>query len=365
MRNFTVTQTIIKIIRYEQCSKQNRGLHKFSQYEILHPLYSAFSRLRQKLYARFSALRKGLSTRLSTSCIATLRKGLSTRFETFKMSAHASLTLEAAVSVPLFLMFCIALISFLAILNLQINIQVSMEETSRSMGKTAYALEHASSIKEKNSDSTDEQTLTMMSLGINPTTIKMWILSDNSLNSMVEQSRVKGGTGGLYTYNSTFDETDGILDIITSYDYQVPWVPSGWGTLRFVQRMRSHVWTGESLEKKSGGASDDSDGQTVYVTPTGSVYHLSASCHYLDLSIHSTSYSELSHKRNSSGARYDRCSECAASGDFSTVYITDYGTNWHSSLSCSGLKRTVVEHDISEVDGMRVCSKCKAQSAHE
>lgn len=265
------------------------------------------------------------------------------------------------MSVPLFMIFCISLISFLVILNLQINIQVSMEEASRSMGKTAYALKHASSVKEKNSDSTDQQALTLMSLGINPTTVKMYLFSDSDLSSLISRSRIKGGTNGLYTYNSTFDEVDGILDIVTSYDYQVPWVPSGWGTLRLVQRMRSHVWIGESLEKNSNGASEKDENQTVYVTPTGSVYHLSASCHYLDLSIHSVSYSELSRKRNSSGSKYDRCSECAASGQFDTVYITNYGTNWHSSLSCSGLKRTVIEHDISEVDGMRACSKCKAQ----
>ncbi len=328
MYDFTATQSSVKKIRYEQCSKKEKGLHEFSQYEIPRPLY----------FARLIRSRNGMM---------------------------GSLTLEAAISVPIFLMFCIALISFLVILNLQINIQVSMEETSRSLGKTAYALEHASSIKGENSDSADQQTLTMISLGISPTTIKMSLLSDAGVNSLVGKSRIKGGTGGLYTYNSTFDETEGILDIVTSYDYQVPWVPSGWGTLRFVQRMRSHVWLGESLEKKAGGSSENGDSQTVYVTPTGSVYHLSASCHYLDLSIHTASYSELSHKRNSSGSKYDRCSECAASGEYDTVYITDYGTNWHASLSCSGLKRTVVEHDISEVDGMRVCSKCKSQSAHE
>ncbi len=323
MRNFTV-QSSIKLIRYERCSKRKKGLHKFSRYEILRPLYFVFSGLRQ--------------------------------------GKRASLTLEAALSVPLFMLFCISLISFLVILNLQINIQVSMEEASRSIGKTAYALEHASSVQEKDSDSTDQQTSTLVSLGINPTTMKMYLLSDSNLNLLISKSRIKGGTSGLYTYNSTFDEADGMLDIVTSYDYQVPWVPSGWGTLRLVQRMRSHVWTGESLEKNSDGTSENGEEQTVYVTPTGSVYHLSASCHYLDLSIHSVSYSELSQKRNSSGSKYDRCAECASTGDFDTVYVTNYGTNWHSSLSCSGLKRTVVEHDISEVDGMRVCSKCKSQS---
>ena len=279
-----------------------------------------------------------------------------------KRFLNGSLSIEAAVSVPVFMLFCIALISFLILMGLQMDIQTAMEETARSVGKKAYVLERISSGSGDTSEM-DQETMSLVSAGINPTVIKIWMLSTDSLRSRLDRSRILGGSGGLYTYESSYDSSEGILDIVVHYDYSVPWLPKYFGTLRMVQRMRSHVWTGESLTKEQD--SSGGDGHTVYVTESGSVYHLSADCGYLDLTVHAVSFSDLSYARNHSGAKYHRCEECAKNGNYSTVYITDYGTCWHSSLSCSGLKRTILEKDISETGDMRPCSKCgsKAHSA--
>ena len=45
----------------------------------------------------------------------------------------------------------------------------------------------------------------------------------------------------------------------------------------------------------------------------------------------------------------------------STVFITDYGMNYHGKLGCSKLKRTVHKVHKSEVDGKNLCSKCKGE----
>ena len=267
------------------------------------------------------------------------------------------------MSLPLFLLVSIALLSFLVILHLQMNIQVSMEETARSMGKAAYLMQQAQNGTEASAEGIDGETISLMSVGINPTTMKAWILSKGDLAGKLNQSRIKGGAGGLYTYESGYDEEQGILDLVAHYDYSVPWLPKSWGTLRMVQRMRSHVWIGESLKDRAGGQ-DSTDSTTVYVTPTGSVYHTSASCHYLDLSIHSVSCSSLATQRNANGAKYYPCEDCGSAGGEGLVYITDYGTCWHTSLSCSGLKRTVMETDLSEAEGLRPCSKCAGESEH-
>ena len=273
--------------------------------------------------------------------------------------SRGSITLEAALSIPLFLFFVVSLISFLVILNVQTAVQNAIDEASRSLGKKAYIIMQA--VNEPEGDlasgtGIDTETKSLMSAGINPSTIKLLLISDSNLRNTIENSRVISKTAGLYTYESSFDEENGILDIVVSYDYSIPWLPSVLNPVRLVQRSRSHVWTGDSLKKLPGA--DSSENHTVYITPTGSVYHLSPDCHYLDLSIHSISSSELGNARNKSGGRYDRCEECSRQGTPDVVYITDYGTSWHSSLGCSGLKRTVIETDIEDVGDMRACSKC-------
>ena len=269
----------------------------------------------------------------------------------------ASLTLEAALSFPVFLFFVIAMSWFLIILSLQSDIQLSMEETARSIGKRAYLAEHTASLS---SGGTDGDTAGLLSAGINSLTIKTWMLKDG-LGARINQSRIRGGTGGFYVYHSGYDRKQGILDIIVNYTYEIPFLPENLGAVRFVQRSRSHVWTGKRLrdsaaEKEKTG---EEEGSQVYVTPYGTAYHVSTSCHYLDLSVRTVSALEVEGLRNKDGGKYYQCSDCAKNGSSgSVVYITDYGTNWHTDLHCSGLKRTVEKIDISEVGNRHLCPMC-------
>lgn len=277
-------------------------------------------------------------------------------------SLSASLTLEAAMSLPLFLFFLLSVMSFLLMLNVQMHVQNSMEDLSRRMGKAAYLMERTDAVL--NGGELDPDSITLAQAGINGASIQMLLGADQSLGAILNGSRVKGGRGGLHTYASTFDAGSGILDMVVSYDYDVPWLPGFFGDLRIVQRARSHVWTGESLLKAGGNGDGSAEHQTVYVTETGTVYHTSPDCNYLDLSIQAVSSAQLNSLRNASGGRYHYCEECARSGAGETVYITNYGTSYHNSLSCSGLKRTIREVDLAELGDMRMCTKCAQGIAH-
>ena len=59
-----------------------------------------------------------------------------------RSSLKASLTVEAALALPIFMLLCAALISFAAIYCLQTDLQAGMDETSRILGKAAYLTEH-------------------------------------------------------------------------------------------------------------------------------------------------------------------------------------------------------------------------------
>ena len=268
---------------------------------------------------------------------------------------RGSLTIEAALSLPIFFFFVVAIIYFLMIIFLQSDIQVRMEETARSLGKKAYLIRQADILT--GNEELDGETASLLSAGINPLVIKTEILQD-PLAEKIDRSQIKGGSSSFYTYHSSFDEEEGILDIVAHYNYRFPFLPEELGDVRLSQRIRSHVWIGRELSRQKGGKeqAEEKESTTVYVTEHGTVYHTSRDCHYLDLSIHSINSEELNSARNASGGKYYPCS-CAehSSGSY---YITDYGTHYHSDLNCSSLKRTVREVDLSEVEGMHICPKC-------
>lgn len=59
------------------------------------------------------------------------------------------------------------------------------------------------------------------------------------------------------------------------------------------------------------------------------------------------------------GGIYHLCERCGwMPGNDGNCYVTDYGDRYHTSLSCSGLKRKVYTVPLSEVKGKGACSKC-------
>lgn len=121
------------------------------------------------------------------------------------------------------------------------------------------------------------------------------------------------------------------------------------------QRAVVRAWTGYTGESFRAGNKSE---EFVYITPEGSVCHKSRDCSYLRLSVRSISGSGLANARNESGAKYYPCEYCVKNaGAGAAVYITEYGTSYHNSPNCQGLKRTVMAVPLSEV-GRPLCSRC-------
>lgn len=143
--------------------------------------------------------------------------------------------------------------------------------------------------------------------------------------------------------------SENYIELRTNYKIRLPIHFFSVDGVAVTQCSKSRKWTGD----KERGDEED----YVYVTEHGTVYHCSRSCSYLDLSIQAIAAEEVGAKRNKNGNKYYACSECAA-GNTNIVYITDYGTCYHRNLACSSLKRTVYMVPISEVGGKGPCSKC-------
>lgn len=116
-----------------------------------------------------------------------------------------------------------------------------------------------------------------------------------------------------------------------------------------------HTWVGAGEENFEGG---DQAEKMVYVTESGSVYHRSLNCTYINLSVSEVSSSEISVLHNVYGERYTACDICSkGQKPAGSVYITEKGSHYHNLESCSGLKRTVRLVKESEA-GRHACSRC-------
>ena len=63
--------------------------------------------------------------------------------------------------------------------------------------------------------------------------------------------------------------------------------------------------------------------------------------------------------RNEGGGKYKACRNCKSGKSESNLFlVTNYGDKYHTSVSCTGLKRTIRSIPLSEATGYGPCSRC-------
>jgi hypothetical protein len=97
----------------------------------------------------------------------------------------------------------------------------------------------------------------------------------------------------------------------------------------------------------------------VYITETGSVYHIKIDCSHIKLSVREV-FGLPYDLRNEYGAKYDSCEACCTGREVEDAiyYITSDGTKYHTRRTCSKIKRNVREIRLSEVGNRAPCKRC-------
>lgn len=243
----------------------------------------------------------------------------------------AVFTLEAAVILPLLACFFVSILFFFRVMQVQLEVQKALDDTGRTLAVTLSG-----------SDSG-----TTVALG----EAKALFLKEMS-DRETAKGYITGGSLGVSLLKSEFSQDE--IQLKASYQIKLPirifWV---W-KFDMEQRADCRKWTGWNGENGSGEGDE-----WVYVTETGTVYHTKSTCTYLDLSIQSVDYDQLSTLRNENGGKYRKCTQCGTSENaFDRVYITNQGDCYHTDLGCSGIKRTVHMVRLSEVGERGACSRC-------
>lgn len=159
-------------------------------------------------------------------------------------------------------------------------------------------------------------------------------------------------------WRSKFDEESGEIILRADYVQKIPFPIINRNVFTFCDQYRTRTFTGVITRMTDEEAGEE---ETVYVTETGNVYHRSLECTYLKLSISQVKYEDLEYLRSQSGEKYYACEGCCkAAGVFSgqDIYICNYGNRFHISRTCKKIKRSIRQVKRSQVGQMLPCSKC-------
>lgn len=135
------------------------------------------------------------------------------------------------------------------------------------------------------------------------------------------------------------------IHLIVTYQMKLPFPFFGCKTAKKQTEVFQKAYTGWDAKKQKESY--------VYITETGTVYHSSRSCSHLALCIQEIPELLL-------GTVYKKLAPCEYCTKQKTgyVYVTNEGDCFHYDIGCRGLKRSVFRVPKSAIGGMRGCERC-------
>lgn len=245
-------------------------------------------------------------------------------------TSRGSLTLEAAIVVPIFFFAMLCLAYLLEMMAIQTTLRNGLYSAGKEAAKEAYAGNFLTA------GELEQQII------------------QNLGRDRLDKSIIVGGADGIDCRETKCHRTTGVMDLSVQYQVEIPILMFRIAPVTCKETLRVKGWTG--YVATAGGVEKE---ELVYVTDAGIVYHKDARCTYLDMSVQSVQRDVVSELRNQSGGRYYPCESCGnAQTDSTLLYITMHGTRYHTSLECKKIKRNIYAISFDEAYGLGGCSKC-------
>jgi len=258
----------------------------------------------------------------------------------------ASLTVEAALEFPLFLLCIILVLHYSIVCRAGTEFSGKMAEAAEQMAMAAYTKVYGDSSH-----------------------VVRAALSDSlAYSQVVPKARDKGAVKNASFVFSSFLKENDRISLVLTYQVKPPVTVIRIPHTVFVQKMVIRGWTGKN--GSTAGSSTASGGSLspdtrVYVTDSGRVYHTDPNCTHLKLTITQISKAQLKTVRNYKGAKYKRCRHCGGRiKDGDQIFVNPYGDAYHTSASCPGLTRNVNTLTLKDIHGMHECSDCAKRREH-
>lgn len=216
-------------------------------------------------------------------------------------STRGSMTIEAAIVVPLFLFAAVVLLSIVDVMRISLDNEAKLHKLAREAVVYGY-------------------------------------LADKAIT----------GREGDY------------INLSLTYPVALPVKAFGLESVVVRNHSYGHIFNG--YDDKAGDRVGETR-EYVYITESGSVYHKKRSCSHLNISVMEISGKVVAGERNKDGSIYYACGDCVKDAGTSLqnrtkVYVTDYGVRYHLLINCSELKRTIEVVPLSETRGKTPCKDC-------
>ncbi len=281
----------------------------------------------------FCSFLKKIKKRSVTLQVRILKiKDLKHRKKAF-LSASASLTLEAALALPLFLYAAAAFITLFHVMDVYRQVQAAAESVSEHIGQTAYLSKYTE----------DESPLD---------TASAYVYAELSMRAKLEKLPIRK----FSLLRSELLKDGETVDLIVDYEISMPFSILGLGSMKQTNRSFRRAWVGQegrSGEEKEG----EKDNIVVYVGKNSTRYHISRTCHYLYNDLKAVPIKDMEAWRSRDGRRYSPCARCR-NRHAGMVYIMPSGEHYHTTTSCTAINAYVRPVLKSQVEHLGRCSYC-------
>ena len=300
------------------------------------------------------------------------------REERVRAGARGSLTIEAALVLPMVAFVLLGFSYFFRIMSLQTRVAETLNRAVEEITSCVeigekipglFATEQDGMILTQAEEDAKQDILSNFNVSVSAIArhgLKIGVLNvlfDRYLtNEYLDSSPIVNGAGGL-SFNGTLLAPDTeYLDARVSYSVHLWGLPPGMNEIDLMQRCRRRYWRGYDT---SQNASQHQEDEIVYVTEYGQVYHTYRDCSNLYRRIRTIDMEQVEYQRNEYGGKYYACEVCMQDMQGLFVFITTDGDRYHSRSTCPSLIRYIHEVKKSETGGKPLCSVCAARAAEQ
>lgn len=263
--------------------------------------------------------------------ILTIKKSSGRKKVSF--SACASLTLEAALVLPLFLYGGVILMMLFRVMDTQRQVQAAAEHVSEAISHTVCLAQY-------------KETETFWN------TAAAYAYGEAAVRTRIKHLPVRH----VSLLRSSLLEDGETVDLVVDYEVNLPFSVLGLNCVKQTVRSYRRAWVGQ---EGTGGSETEGeeDDVMVYIGKSSTRYHVNRTCHYLHNDLTALRAEEIPYCRNEEGRIYEPCARCKSQTG-QTVYLMPWGRHYHSTPSCSAINAYVKAVKKSQVEYLGVCSYC-------